>query len=147
MDLEGRYVFSFLKATKNGKKGMVDKTGKVHIDFLYDDLIGVRKISYIAVETFNKFIIAVKNNKYGVIGRNGEEVLPFVYDDLQYMTAYQLIASKNGKYGLIDLNNNNNVLLPFEFQFICYKSGNIIAYKDSYEKYYYDGYKISKMNN
>ncbi|THU41267.1 WG repeat-containing protein [Niastella caeni] len=142
------YNSPYLVGAKNGKKGMVDGvTGKARIEFIYDDLIGTRRNSYSSTESFNNSIIAVKNNKYGVIEMNGEVALPFVYDDLQYLNSFLVIAGKNGKYGVVDIYNNNNVVLPFEYQFVSHKSGTIIAYKDSYEKFRVSSNKITKVGN
>lgn len=142
------YSTSYLLATKKGKKGIIEAiTGKPRIDFIYDDLIGVRKSSYSSTETFNNTIIGVKDGKYGMIEINGQVLIPFVYDDMQYLNSFLVIAGKNGKYGAVDIYNNNNVVLPFEYQFVSHKDGLIIAYKDSYEKYRVSGSKISKVSN
>ncbi|WP_205508818.1 WG repeat-containing protein [Longitalea arenae] len=139
------YNTPYLLATKNGKKGVIDAiTGKPRIDFVYDDLIGYRKYSYSSTETFNNSIIAVKNGKYGMVEINGTVLLPFNYDDLQYMNSFLVIAGKGGKYGVVDIYNNNNVVLPFEYQFVNCKNSTVIAYKDSYEKYRVSGNKITK---
>ncbi|WP_207511998.1 WG repeat-containing protein [Longitalea luteola] len=148
MYMADSYSTSYLLATRNGKKGVVDAiSGKPRIEFVYDDLIGYRKYSYSSTENFNNSIIAVRNGKYGMIEINGNVLLPFNYDDLQYMNSFLVIAGKGGKYGVVDIYNHNNVVLPFEYQFVNCKNSTVVAYKDSYEKYRVSGNRITKDGN
>jgi hypothetical protein len=145
MYMADSYNASHLLATKNGKKGVIDATtGKVRIDFVYDDLIGYRKYSYSSTESFNNSIIAVKNGKYGMVEISGNVLMPFNYDDLQYMNSFLAIAGKGGRYGVVDIYNHNNIVLPFEYQFVNCKGSTVVAYKDGYEKYRVSGNKITK---
>ena len=140
------YNISYLLATRDGKKAIVDAaTGKPLFDFIYDDLIGVS--SYIEdPEVFGNAIIAVKNGRYGMIEMNGNILVPFVYDDLQYLNSFLVIAGKDGKYGIVDV-YNKNIVLPLEYQFVNFNNNTITAYKNSYEKYRVSGNKITKMAN
>jgi hypothetical protein len=70
-------------------------------------------------------------NKYGVSQEFSEEpLISYSYEYLQPNMAYFLIAKKNGKYGLID--HEENVLLPFEFDLISWLRTSKKRYKDEY---------------
>jgi len=141
------YNIDYLLVTRNGKKAIVDaETGKPLCDFIYDDLIGTCK-SDEDLEIFDTTIIAVKNGRYGMIKMNGNVLVPFIYDELQYLNSDLVIAGKGGKYGIVDVYKNNNIVLPLQYQFVCGKNNTIIAYKNSYEKYSVTGNKLTKMAN
>jgi hypothetical protein len=140
----------YLLGAKNGKKGIIYiNSWNSPLGFIYDDLISTGKgdFSLRSGDLFYNSVIAVKNGKYGVIEMNGQEVLPFVYDDMQYVSEFLVIARKNNKYGVVDIHNNNNVVLPFEYQFINCKDYKLVAYKKEYEKYLAIGNSVSKTDN
>ena len=64
-------------AKKSGEKihlGAIDKTGKVIIPLIYDDMLS---------NPFDHLIIISKDGKMGVVGRTGSSVLPLVYDNVK----------------------------------------------------------------
>jgi hypothetical protein len=73
--------------------------------------------------------IAKKNGKWGIIEWETEKVIiPFEYDKLE-IRFYQdefIFARKNGKHGIISL--ENKVLVPFEFDFVSRNFGENGAY-------------------
>ncbi len=63
-------------------------------------------------------MIYKKNNKYGVMKTTGEVTLGASYDELKETKSGILIAKKDGKYGVIDLENNSKV--EFKYHAISY---------------------------
>ena len=61
---------------KNGKYGLVDKTGKVIVDYTYDDEIDQNECGYVAVK---------KDGKWGCIDSNGKVVQEPIYDLDDYL--------------------------------------------------------------
>ena len=65
-------------AKKSGEKvhlGAIDKTGKVIIPLIYDNMLS---------NSFDDHLIIIsKDGKMGVVGRTGLSVLPLVYDDIK----------------------------------------------------------------
>lgn len=118
-------------ATKNGKKGLLDKAGRVKLEFIYDDIVVEQRSSYYSTVSIPNPAIAIKGGKYGMIEANGTQVLPFEYTSLQYMSSFLVIAEKNGKYGIRSI-YENKIALPFEYKFISYKKGNGVAYNNSF---------------
>jgi hypothetical protein len=65
------------------------------------------------------------HNKYGIINLKGKQVIPLIYDEPIIITCNnKIVAKKDGKYGVIDI--NNKVLLPFATRYI-------IGYANSFE--------------
>lgn len=148
--IERSFRHTSLIGTKNGKKGVVKFDGKPQIDFIYDDLISFEKFAFISTpeESFINPVIAIKGGKYGVIDiYGGSEVLPFIYEDLQYVNKYLVTARMNKKYGIVDISNKDNIVLPFEYKLISNKNNIITAYKEEgVEKYRASG-RILKNSN
>jgi DNA polymerase-3 subunit epsilon len=65
---------------------------------------------------YNRSEIALK--KIGMIDLNGNELLPENYSSLTLikLNKYYVIASKNNKYGIIDL--SNDIIVDFDFDYI-----------------------------
>ena len=61
---------------KDGKYGLVDKTGKVIVDYTYDDEIDQNECGYVAVK---------KDGKWGCIDSNGKVVQEPIYDLDDYL--------------------------------------------------------------
>lgn len=77
----------------NNKFGLIDHTGKIIIDVIYDD-----------IDIFeDKYIIASNNNKYGIVNFKNEEVIPFEYDKISHSGKY-LILIKNNKISIASSN-------------------------------------------
>lgn len=72
--------------------GFIDKTGKLVIPAIYDD-----------VQPFSEGLAAVeKNGKCGFIDKNGEEIVPPVYDWVSDFNNGFAIIEKDRKFGFID---------------------------------------------
>jgi hypothetical protein len=126
--------------TKAGKKGIADmETGKPCVDFIYDDLRTFRK-EFEVLDVFANHIIVAQHSKYGLINIGGKTLLPFEYSDMQYVNNKCVIAAKNGKYGVVDIDNPTTPLLPFEYKSISYSDfagGKLIVQKDNGMEEYY----------
>ncbi len=77
---------------KNGKYGVIDKTGKVVIPIIYD-----------YVKDFNDGLAYVwKDDKQGYIDKNGNEVVPIKYDYIGGFSEGLAVAIIGKKYGYVD---------------------------------------------
>lgn len=85
--------------------------------------------NYVGVETSNK--------KRGVTDLQGNVLIPAIYDDMAFwQTMYKgIIVGKNGKYGVIDI--NNIIQTPFEYNCLSV----IEVYRDDKKLAYYCGKK------
>lgn len=117
-DLKLMFLFEDYKiigVTKDGKKGIVDYTGKQIVPNIYDEMFCAE--SY--VREFGNHFIVVKDGKYGIISHQNEIILPLNYDIIEYFdtskkgTSHIYLVKQNGKYGLI--NSLNEVVKPIEY--------------------------------
>ncbi|MCS3799136.1 WG repeat-containing protein [Niastella sp. OAS944] len=136
--------------TKAGKKGIADmETAKPCVDFIYDDVRTFRRDPY-EVDVFANRIIVAQHSKYGLVNIGGKTLLPFEYSDMQYVNNKCVIAAKNGKYGVLDIDNPTTPLLPFEYKSISYSDfagGKIIVQKDwATEEYYVKENELKKSS-
>jgi hypothetical protein len=93
---------SKLIVTLNGKKGMIDKTGKLLIPILFDDLIE----SY-----FDRYqlygVVVNQNDKLGIIDRTGKQLTSIRYDQISFdfdgheVCKYAKVQ-QNDKWGCVD---------------------------------------------
>ncbi len=103
------FYHGLLKLNKEGLYGYADPSGKIIIDFQYQD-----------ANEFIKPYTRVYNGKAsGVIDTTGKLLIPFEYDNI-IITNEMIIAKKNGKYGLI--NTRNEIIVPFEYAEWSYPS-------------------------
>lgn len=113
--------------------GVMDKTGKILIEPIYD---------YIVPES-EGYMAAVKNDKTGLIDLNGNIIIPFKYD-------YNYIDSDddplpihvkngvvnmelNGKWGVIDL--NGNTVMEFKYPYLYMNDMGIYVSRESYNHF------------
>jgi hypothetical protein len=78
---------------KNGKWGCIDKTGKVRIQFLYDEATGFT--------AENRSAVAI-NGKFGHIDKSGKVRTPFKYDFASYFNHGISMVRLDDKYGYMD---------------------------------------------
>lgn len=96
---------------QDGKLKVIDKSGN---DILTE---GFTDIKEILSNQENEFIYTT-NEKYGVIKSNGEITINAQYDELKQSQKGILIAKKDGKYGVIDLENAEKI--PFKYTSLTY---------------------------
>ena len=88
-----------------GKKGAVDKKGKLVVPINYDKAANQYKGGVLAV---------YKNGAWGALGLNGDEVIPHRYDFLSATDEGLVIAGKAKKYGVLDA--QGKVLIPLIYE-------------------------------
>ena len=83
-------------ATDSGKQKVISKDGTEVLNGDYDEIIDI-------LRNPENGVIYKKQNKYGVMKLDGTVTVNPNYDDLKEAKTGTLIASSNGKYGIIDL--------------------------------------------
>ena len=131
-------------ASKNGKWGIIDSTGKERTQFKYDEL-----------NFDNGFIKAKSNNKWGLIDSNGKEIIRIIYDEIKlFADGYAIvkiiedfkqtsnlsdISSNSIKWELIDM--SEKLLFPIKYEKIDY------PFYEEYIKLFKDNFAIFQINN
>lgn len=80
---------------KNRKYGFINKTGKLVVPCIYDDLRDYR--------VSKQFVYLKKNGKFGCIDKNGKEILPFIYDSVGEFSEGLACVFRDDKYGFVDM--------------------------------------------
>jgi len=94
-----------LIAQKNGKYGTINFKNKIVTPFIYDAIS-----SWIEYGPPAHYII--KDKKWGLISYEGKVLIPTIYDHLHYITDSLIKCKKQGKSGVLDI--NNRVVVPCE---------------------------------
>lgn len=108
--------------------GEIDKTGKILSAIKCDDLCRIDK---------ENFAICI-NDKWGIISNSKEWLIEPEYDSLNITEDCFYIASKNGKYGVVNI--NNDVITDF-----IYDSFEMVSFSKKYYAAGKDG-KIGIVN-
>jgi hypothetical protein len=99
------YAWGIIKFSRDGKKGMMDSTGKELFYGQYDDFS----------PGFNENRAWVmKDKKYGFIDKTGALVIPIQYDMIGGFMNGLAKIKQNGKYGYINL--KGDVVIPVQFK-------------------------------
>ena len=126
---------NFFEIEEAGKKGIVDRTGKLILEKAYDGirLIDDNNISLLKDEKFgvynisdNKLIepkyfgelepydstkyIAKDFFMYGIIDLNGDVILPFEYQSIQFWDSSSVVLKKSDKYSIYNIERNNEII-------------------------------------
>lgn len=119
-----KYKEGEILARKNGKYGVINNKGVELIPFEYDEIEGDK---YTQNEEYEKSGYIIKNKtengyRYGYIDCKWKKILDTEYSTLSRILNIQsrdayLIASKNGKYGLMQ---NADEKIGFDYQSISY---------------------------
>ncbi|SEW46820.1 WG containing repeat-containing protein [Chitinophaga sp. YR573] len=133
----------------DGKTGICNSSGKMVLDVLYDDLLSYNPNGRNS-DSYRSPFIAVKKGKYGVVESSEDAdskiIIPFEYDELDYINSYLVIARKNGKYGIRTI-YENTIVLPFEYQSLSNKGGNLVGYKGTFEQYRVYGKTVTPVSS
>lgn len=103
---------NFIIALDRNKHGVININNEVVLPFEYDE---IHKVS----ET-DDYCRIIKNNKFGLVnGDNSELVIPIEYESLYYVDEMcignnLILAQKDGKTGIIDVNNKE--VVPFIYE-------------------------------
>lgn len=121
LSLDQRFLIPF---TKNGKLGMMDKSGKVIVkpefDIILDDcankdsLIRVAKYYVVAFERKNRLPELYRRSEFGLMNSKGELVIPMDYESIAmpYQSLLYTVRKKDvGDYGV--LNKNGEIVVEF----------------------------------
>ena len=110
---------------KDGKFGFIDKTGNLVIPAIYDYLDD-SPISRTGPDSFqDERAVVKKDGKFGMIDTTGDIIIPIIYDDIRYFrdndnhNIYNgnVIAMKDGKYGILDYRTGNEIV-PLVYDYI-----------------------------
>ncbi len=96
---------------QEGKQVLVKKDGTEVLNSGFDEIIAILKNA-------ENGVIYKKQNQCGVMKLNGEIALDSSYEDIKEAKSGILIAKKDGKYGIIDLEKNQKV--EFKYNLISY---------------------------
>ena len=90
-----------IKDLFNVNYGIIDKQGKILIDFKYDFIF----------ETDVDYFIVEKNDEYGIIDIKGKEIIPIKYKRIQLNKEGLAIVSLNDReWGVIDVGNGKEII-------------------------------------
>ncbi|WP_312698970.1 WG repeat-containing protein [Sedimentibacter sp.] len=112
---------------KNSKYGVINIDNDIVIPFEYNEI-------HIVSDSMN-YLQMTKNNKSGLYDRNkGELVIPIEYESLKYIGERYLenelvVAKKDGKYGIIDMQNKE--IVPFIYDRIEYVGGDGLKFYEN----------------
>lgn len=124
-EIEKIYGNDLYVVTQDGKQKVVNNNGEDILTQGFEQIAGILK-------TKDQGVIYISNGKYGVMNLAGEVNIEAQYDNLVEAKANVFIATKEGKQGIVDIDNNEKV--PFQYQNISYnETGDIyIAEDESY---------------
>jgi len=94
---EDGFVYRLIKGKKQGAGDCEANELKV----VYDEVVDVRGVC-----ANNRFIVK-KNGKYGFFTTGDAQLLSITYDFMQFIGENYLLFSKEGKYGLWDIDKND----------------------------------------
>lgn len=96
--------------TEGGKQKLINAKGNTVLEEGFEQIKQILKDS--------KGIIFVKDGLYGVMSTEGTVMIPNTYEDLKQLDNGYLVAKKDGRYGIIDIENNEQ--LYFNYTSISY---------------------------
>ena len=105
-----------------GKYGVMDRSGNMILDLVYDKIEYLKNSDYLKV---------FDGKRYGVIKINGEVVIPLNYDDIGEMSEDIIIARSGWMYGCYD--KHGNEIVPCEYANIGEFSDGISIFSSSYK--------------
>lgn len=134
--LKEGYKNEYLIADENDNFGVISTSGTVIIEPTYKEIkyLGnsenyavkieetwtlIRKNGEVLNNTYNYIsvkgdnVIIEKNGKYGIVTTKGEEKIAPTYESLEYAFSVYYIAKQDGKYGMINI--ENETIIPFDY--------------------------------
>lgn len=154
----GNFKNGYAKVMKKDRFGMIDKTGKVVIPIIFDEiglfgeLIPVSKGSGYGYTNLSTRLIIPYDYEYtydfvngrgvvenilqqGLIDNKGNIVLPLEYSAVKSITDSLYLVNKGSNYGLVDY--YGKTITSLDFQRIFKLNGNIIVLQKSDDVQYY----------
>lgn len=110
--IEPIYGKNMYVITENGEQKLINSSGDTILENGYD------KIKAILLHGQIQGVIYEQNNRYGIIRTDGNVLIQAQYDNIKELENGLLVAEKEEKYGIIDLQNDEK--LPFSYTSINY---------------------------
>ena len=117
----------WLSFIKEGKLGIIDKTGEKISPAQYDE-----------VEAFNNHLMLVRmNNRYGLLHVEGFNVLPPIFEDIEPLNNLFVKVKQRGKWGLMNLHNYQVVPCRYDDislqgkSFIIFQQDSLYTFSDN----------------
>lgn len=120
--IENIYGEKYFVIVENGKQVLIDKQANKVLTENYDEI----------KQIVNSGVIFVKNNLYGLMSYTGETIIEPKYENLKEINTDIFEAKKDGKFGLIDKEQNEKVAYSFKGINYNKKAGIYIAENDDY---------------
>ena len=120
------YEDNLLKATKNGKYGLINLNGEELLDFEYDEITALKSIE--------KNIIVRKAGNVGLVNEKGQTIIPVLYKEIRtlkegYNNEY-IVINENNLQGLIS--TSGQTLIETKYEEIKYiNSSTLFAVKEA----------------
>lgn len=134
--LKEGYKNEYLIMDENDNLGVISTSGTVILEPTYKEIkyLGnsenyavkidgiwtlIRKNGEIINNTYNYIsvkgdnVVIEKDEKYGIVTTKGEEKITPTYEKLEYAFSVYYIAKKEGKYGVINI--ENETIIPFDY--------------------------------
>lgn len=122
----GQYNGGIAVVQDGGKSGLIDKSGNVIVDFVYDNLYFNYPANSLAAS--RNYYVAIQNNKWGVIDRAGKPLIPCTYDSITITKGGLAVVGKgktikpgpgsiDGVWGIIDLSTGREIM-PVKYKSI-----------------------------
>lgn len=101
---------------KSGKAGIEDSNGEIIIPAKYDEISAP-----FPIQTTDKIFIVGNNDLYGVINKAGKEIFPIEFDYIDYFYDGEAIASKNGKYMVLEESGKVRFVSEYPIKYLVKK--------------------------
>ncbi|HFK5505736.1 WG repeat-containing protein [Elizabethkingia anophelis] len=92
---------------KKGKYGVVSRQNKIIVPFIYDQISNWVEYG----PERNHFV--KKGSKYGMLNEHFRVCVPIIYDKLGYQLSGVIVVEKDGKQGIINM--ENHILCPLKY--------------------------------
>ncbi|NOS94341.1 MAG: WG repeat-containing protein [Cyclobacteriaceae bacterium] len=137
---DGSSERTFFITTKSGRKGILGEYANTIIENNYNDIVMYGKQN-------NRLMLATplivaKNGKYGLIDIDQNVILEFGYDSIMLLNSQLAIVQLGNRFGLIEISNPPNLLLPIEYQFLSAKEDKLVGYRSKFYTYKIQGNRI-----
>ena len=104
------YTNNAIVAIKDGKYGLLDKSGKVMLPFEYESIMDYNT---------DRFLVK-KNGRQGMVGSKGNVLIPIEYNDISSFGGFNFsdyyFVKKDNLYGIMKA--NGQVILPVKFTWV-----------------------------
>lgn len=101
---------------ESGKAGIEDSNGEIIIPAKYDEISAP-----FPIQTTDKIFIVGNNDLYGVIDKAGKEIFPIEFDYIDYFYDGEAIASKNGKYMVLEESGKVRFVSEYPIKYLVKK--------------------------